>query len=324
MSLSALMLATGALLCLAGSGLVFVLARATEPWIGRLGARAQARLWLCFVIAPPLATIVLVAAALAPTFGWIADHCGGANPHLDHPHICGHGPLPSLAFPVAALAGAFVLRVLIGLCVRLLQSRRAIHSLAKMDLGDAGSGYDGTIALEAPEAFTIGVFRSRIVLTEGLLHPSWEKHRGAILAHEQAHVRRRDNLRLWIVFLTSLVHLPGVGRWLTSRVRYAQELAADEEAATTLGNRETLAEALVAVARARLHKRTEEGHLPFHAFGTHSIERRVHALLFGGHRPDHPGRWLLAFVFVLFCVSSTYFAGHVHDSMEHVLEVLSI
>ena len=86
-------------------------------------------------------------------------------------------------------------------------------------------------------AATFGWRRPVILLANDW--PTWEpSERQAVLAHELAHVRRRDYLTSLFATLCRAAHFyhPLV-RWLASRLRLHQELAADAMAATISGGR---------------------------------------------------------------------------------------
>ena len=72
-----------------------------------------------------------------------------------------------------------------------------------------------------------------------------------VLAHERAHVARRDPLRRLVAALALALHLPGVARQLGRALRAAEEASADADAARVLGDRGRVAEALVRFARMR-------------------------------------------------------------------------
>ena len=100
-------------------------------------------------------------------------------------------------------------------------------------------------------AVTIGLLRPRVVVTDALRAALEEGELRAVLAHEAAHARHRDPLRMWLVArLTDLQWpLPSARarerRWLD-----ALELARDDEAARTPNVAgEDLAAALVKAAR---------------------------------------------------------------------------
>jgi len=94
---------------------------------------------------------------------------------------------------------------------------RAVRSLVR-------SRHDLTVA-------TVGLFRPRMILAPGMATRLDERALAAACAHERAHARHRDPLRLWLAQLGSDLLWP----WPAASARFAcwrqaLELARDEEA----------------------------------------------------------------------------------------------
>lgn len=89
----------------------------------------------------------------------------------------------------------------------------------------------GVVDDAVPRAFSVGLVRPRVLVTTGALHTLTPVELTAVLAHERAHVRRRDALRLLIVraFADGLFFCPGA-RQLAARLAALAELQADEAA----------------------------------------------------------------------------------------------
>jgi Zn-dependent protease with chaperone function len=88
-----------------------------------------------------------------------------------------------------------------------------------------------------------------VLVSTGLRSRLAPAHAEAVLAHERAHARRRDPLRLVAVALLGAAHAPGARRLLLADAALACEEAADEAAAEAVGDRTVVAEAIVAVER---------------------------------------------------------------------------
>ena len=88
-----------------------------------------------------------------------------------------------------------------------------------------------------PTAFTVGLWRPRVVVSRGLLRAS-APELTAILAHEAYHVRRHDPARRLVagVVCAALLHLPVAVR-LRDRVMAASEFEADRQALQRSGRR---------------------------------------------------------------------------------------
>jgi len=140
----------------------------------------------------------------------------------------------------------------------------------------------------------------------------------AVVAHERAHVRRRDPWRQVVALVLSAGHLPGVRRTLLEDLELACEQASDEEAARFVGDRLHVAQALLAVARLMGPGATPAGAL---AFGASSIEERVEALL---AEPAHEGRLATEIAWLaLASAAALVFASPGHHLVEHLIELLA-
>jgi len=139
----------------------------------------------------------------------------------------------------------------------------------------------------------------------------------AVVAHERAHLRRWDPWRRVIAMLLSAGHLPALRRTLLADLELACEQASDEEAAVAVGDRVTVAQALLAVARMAGSSAPPVGAV---AFGASSVEARVDALL---AEPVVEGRvftevvWLATATLVALAAASPG-----HHMVEHLIELL--
>jgi len=106
--------------------------------------------------------------------------------------------------------------------------------------------------IEVP--FTVGVFRPVIVLPSNLTPRLGEHDLSAVIAHEYAHIQRRDFLVhvLCEVLTLPVFWHPGI-RYLLSKVSQTRELACDEYAAVRLGKRRLYAQTLLRLASLCLH-----------------------------------------------------------------------
>lgn len=122
----------------------------------------------------------------------------------------------------------------------------------------------------------MGWLRPVILLPMGLVTGMPPAHVEAILAHELAHLRRRDYLvnLLQCVVETLLFYHPAV-RWVSERIRIEREFCCDDLAATVINDRTELAGALVALAE------QESAAAPAFAFAADggSVTDRVRRLL---------------------------------------------
>lgn len=205
-----------------------VLARAS----GRLGARGTERALFAIPAGSHAAALLLVAVLLIP------GYLRGESNSLPEPV----GSLSiAIALAAAARYGWSLVRAL-----RLLRGSGADPQVA----ATSPSGVPYCISeREAPRLAVSGVLLPRIVVSRAVLHPAAMPPEALeiALAHEWAHVRHRDNLKL--LLLASLA-LPG-GSGSVRRWRRAAEIAADEEAVGGSRPRAILlAETVLAEARA--------------------------------------------------------------------------
>ena len=88
LSFLATTIAAAALVTFATSACTGLFLLAPERWRASFSAAARARALLGLCLAPLLTGALVMTAALAPSFGWIADHClGVGDVHAQaHPH----------------------------------------------------------------------------------------------------------------------------------------------------------------------------------------------------------------------------------------------
>ena len=282
------------------------------------------------ILAPPVISLVVVTAALAPLFGWIVDHCVAPGDAHTHPHLCEHHVASTPALPLTFLSILMAVQ-----CVTtLVRLGHAGISLGRMRrrLERISTSRDPLRVLpcDTPQAFLVGLLRPTLYVTRGLLSPDHRADLGSVLAHERAHIRRRDALRRFIAALALPFHLPFVSEALERRLAQAHEMAADEEAATRLGSAHRVAAALVRLARASLAsvsppagRRPQRRPVFVHSFGASDIEARVFRLLAPRARSDAPrARAIFAAVIAalgLVCMG----AEGVHHGLEMYLGLLS-
>jgi Zn-dependent protease with chaperone function len=314
-SLVLLWLAGAALVAFGTSAVIALSMRVARQKIDGLDAGAQARLLWVVALLPALVSAATMTAALAPAFGWIADHCFETVDLHSHPHICAEhheAALPGLG--ILAVAALLVLRVawVLGRQSHALLAawrvKRELQSVARR-----ARAYF-VLPLPEPQAFVIGLFRPIVFVTAGLLSPEHRAHLRPVLAHEHGHLRRRDPLRRFIAGIALAFHLPGIARRVERSLSAAQEMAADAEAAARVGSPERVARALVQLARAQL--RVPETSF---AFGTTNVEARVRRLLDHDCGTCEPkARTLVIGSFLLFaCLALA--AGPVHHGVEMLL-----
>ena len=254
----------------------------------------------------------------------------GLNPSLDHclehgghPHLClTHGHWQP------TLSGLFLIMGLIT-CVTvpllrfLWAYRNGRRSLSAMlALGAPDQGFL-RLKVEQPLAFTTGIVRPQVCLSEGLLNTLPAHHLAVVLAHEQAHQRRLDGLRLLLAEATTLIMPPQFRTQLLGDLLQTTEQACDEGASHHMGDSLVVAEALLAASR--LHLGAWPGlwrSLP--AFGGGHLRPRIDALL--NPAPTFHAWWAGARILpvsLLLLGLLAALSGEVHHALESLLGLLS-
>jgi Zn-dependent protease with chaperone function len=291
-----------------------------------IGARTRASVLLGLCSLPAILTFVVLFAALLPSLlqlmGFESDHCLG---HTDgHRHFCViHRPTVLDSPSLDLIAFMFLLLIVLisaRVVMDILQARQFRKALGAWRLVDR----DGAVSImdtDLPLAFTSGIFRPRIVLSTGLLQTLSDEERVLLIAHEKAHIERRDSLKSLLARSLSLAHLPWVRKALLAQFHLACEQACDEAAVRRSDSPHKMAELLVKIER--LYQSHFPAHAPlvFNVLGHKgsTLPARIHALLSPGVATQFPrvvtiaalGIGLLAIV------------GHdfLHDWLEHVLNI---
>ncbi|WNG17428.1 M56 family metallopeptidase [Cystobacter fuscus] len=267
-----------------GSLLSAVGARAFAARLSRWEPRARHRALVLLAVLPVLTALALMLSASLPSLLSLVvpelDHC--ATHDDGHAHLC-FVHLPGSGIHLAWVLGLVFLVSYASLRVALGASDvvRAVRVLGALTRTGEPRRDLGVIVLETsrPVCLTAGLWRPRVLLSRGLLDSLGEEERAVVLAHERAHVRRRDALVASLVRALAVVHLPRVARWLVRELEIAAEQACDEDAARAVGDRVAVASAILSVERATRHAVAERLVPVAVAFGQCAVARRVESLL---------------------------------------------
>ncbi len=314
-----------------------VVALLPEPK-GDAGSLSQQSLIHLFL--PPLGALAIVALGFWPAtraaMGGAPDHCLDAAAR--HPHLCwAHGMPGGSAVHdfVVLLVLATGVTVALWLAfqwaegvgrLKLLRmvtdpEREAVVRDRLEGLGLSWPGPLQVIGIDLPLCFVMGWRQPRLILSTMVLDDLSSEQFAAVVAHERAHLERRDNVWRLIGRLASLAHFPGLGRRAYRRWTDGAEIACDDMASVRLGSRLAVADALVRYQRL-LSRRGAAGR-PRPALGvsfaeTGTLERRIRFLL----EPPVPARsmgrhwpWVLLPV-ALWQVET------IHQALEVLLAVL--
>lgn len=321
--LGPLALATLAWLLLSGAASLAIGATwpAIEPRLRTRSPRDRALAAWLLATAPSwipggVVGLCLLPGALA-AMGVAPDHC---HAHPGHAHLClAHSAAPLSALSAATLSASIAL-VLWAALLGGGRLRRRTRALEALTAGAIGSHAEKVTRVESeqPFALCIGVWRPRILLSTGLERRLATRQTEIVLAHEEAHRRRRDALRSWLAGLLSLGHLPGIRTRILAALDLAQEQVCDEEAGKRAGDRLAVAETLLEVERClRSTPLACSATAAGRAFGAGDTAARVRALV----EPEVAAgsRWVWLAGFVSFVAAALSLAGPIHHGMEHLL-----
>jgi hypothetical protein len=322
-------LGTACLALLAGSGFVLATsALAALAWplaekrLRRRHPALRARAALLAAVAPaPLAAALVMLCLLLGLLGLLGlptDHC---RQHAEHPHLCLVHPAAALAPRVALplVAGAALLAA--GLACGAARLARGRRSLAGLRLGATRTLASGESLLDSaqPFSFAAGLRRPEIFVSTGLARRLAPEQLRVVLAHERAHARRRDGLRMLLARVASLPHLPWVRRRLLAELALATERACDEEAAREAGDRLAVAETLLAVERLAADA-PWRGCEAAPAFGGSAVPARVEGLL--AELPAAGSPPALVRTAAVALAAAALLAAPLHHWTEHALALL--
>lgn len=177
------------------------------------------------------------------------------------------------------------------------------------------------MGLKAPEliysnrkgfaAFTTGLFKPVVVLNLDLIAALSADELDFILTHELAHIRRRDNLKTWLIYLArDLVIVNPLSTILLKQINYETERICDREAIRVTGQQhEQAVQVLLKTWKLMLAgKPRPAGLVSSFAAGKSEMEKRVLTFLGrqGGGRAVSPAVIGLL-LFLVFSFSLIYF-----------------
>ena len=143
-----------------------------------------------------------------------------------------------------------------------------------------------------PVVAVVGVLKPRVIIARSVLASCSAEELQAVLAHEQGHIDRRDNLRRLLLSASPdmLAWLPASSRMVAAWRTAAEEAADDDAARAGAHGRTSLASALVKVARLA-SGRPAATPMPASAlFSGDDLDRRVRRLLEPGPSTAAPRR----------------------------------
>ncbi|MEE4184925.1 MAG: M56 family metallopeptidase [Gammaproteobacteria bacterium] len=223
-------LAVGGLAGLVGAGLYGYFA----ALFSAVPAARRGTLLLSYAALPGLVAILVSVLLYFPALAAqvLPQHCHG-DPCV--PHAPEFAASAAYIASILALAFVGVWTLVLGPLRQLHRALRRSALLRRLAAEDAGGRFR-VIDSDAPAAWCEGLWRPGIFVSRGLLHSISAAELDIVLAHEQAHAERRDNL-LGLVLHWMTRSWPRSARQSLRRdFTLAAELACDAQAARTAGS----------------------------------------------------------------------------------------
>lgn len=192
-----------------------------------------------------LAVLPIIVAALVAVLGFTRS-LGGliVDPHCHAETGCGaHVPILHAGAPYALTVGALLCVTTLVLCGgvwRRLRRTQRVASALGMLAEPAPVARCEIVESQEPFAYCIGLWRPKVVISTGLERTLSSEELKAVVAHEQAHAARLDNLRHGLAALALLPLGPRARRTLLADLTLASEQACDRAALEPAGNADVL------------------------------------------------------------------------------------
>lgn len=237
-----------------------------------------------------------------------------------HEACANHVPLiDSVGLASFGLAvGGLVLLFLAVRCVQTLLQSRQLKTQFRAFARHCGAYH--LLAAPTPLVFTLGWWRPKIYLSEGLSAACSDEDLSIILLHEQAHQERRDNLRLLLARLSSAILSNSLAKHIMSDLQLLTEQACDFRAADRFGH-VAVAQTLLKVKRLMSLPSATSVEVCT-AFAERDVEMRIKALLKAQCRVAlRP--WQVAALASAMLMSLTLMISPLHHGSEWVITLLS-
>jgi beta-lactamase regulating signal transducer with metallopeptidase domain len=170
--------------------------------LAKLSAGHAASFTLLYgLLAPAAGILALILLALPQlSFPFVADHC--------HNHICAPHTLHITTDTIEGIiAVAIVVLLLTGIAVvmatQILRNRQRLKTLSA--LSEPRSAHYRLVESDDHVAWCAGLWKPQIYLSRGLVESLNPSQMRMVLAHEEMHLVRRDNLRKWLLHWATLV-----------------------------------------------------------------------------------------------------------------------
>ncbi|MEU5126215.1 M48 family metalloprotease [Streptomyces mobaraensis] len=209
--------------------------------------------------------------------------------------------LPDPLVPAASAGAAALLTAAAWTTVRTaLRQLRDVRAARAAVAGHPAAGDLHVIDSPHPDAYALPGGSGRVVVTTAMIRCLDAAERDVLLAHERAHVSGRHHYFLVAADLAASCH-PAL-RTARTAVRLAAERAADEAAATAVGDRRLTARAIARAALAAHDRAGRSAVLPAATAGP--VPQRVTALL-AGPREGRRGLAVCAALLLAVCAATS-------------------
>lgn len=180
--------------------------------------------------------------------------CAQSCPRISSSFFCLIVHRVGVPFFGYTLAGVSLVGLSWGIFTLLRATASLKRTLSRLGSGPLSEPFPGVFLVPAGSlamAFSAGYLRPKVFVTSALWDQLDTRERQGLLMHEAQHVKSRDGFMLaWLELVSRAFFLIPLFAWLKERFKEAMELAADDAVLKSGVSKETLALALIKVARA--------------------------------------------------------------------------
>jgi beta-lactamase regulating signal transducer with metallopeptidase domain len=220
-------------------------------------------------------------------------------------HLCWFDPIVHLSGElwtggISALAAIMLFNIHKG--INLLIKHRRFQTTLRIISQPGPQRGVFRIASDRFFVFSSGLLAPYAFISSRLMEQLSAKQLDVVLAHEQAHCRRRDVLRRLLLSLAALFHFPGTRQHLLADLELAHEQICDVAAVQKIGDRLFVAETIINLARKTTQGYPEQD-IGVIAFNGSHIDIRIQQLL---EQPKPVNRYAVFFSSLFFIA---FFSG---------------
>lgn len=293
------------------------------PWFVKhvVNRHPKQRIWLTrlWLWAPLWLALLVLATALLPGMASnilaLNDHCLSHAAH--HHHLClFHPPAPAQHALAWLCPAGFALLVVSQLRFNVHKTwlmSRTIKTLARLSTPDEMNPHVRWLNHPKAMAYTAGWLKPKILLSTSLKMHLTDKQLDMVIAHEESHRRHRDPMWMMLDAMILRLYTKTTSHKLRRTLHLAIEQRCDDFAATQAGDRVTMAQTIVSVAKLHVLQ-------PKLAVGLcqSNLEARVAHLLDPPHAP-HTTTWMMpALAIILIALAM----GPTHWSLEWLVSTI--